>query len=215
MIRRPPRSTLFPYTTLFRSHVRRELLDAGAGLAGQHAADLGDAAVEAVDLGEDLDPVAGGQDQRLADVVAAHQLVQRLDLVVAGHGELLEQRDGRGPVADADGEQAHAIPPAGARPSSGAPGTAPRCLSRKARTCSSTERSTWRTSTPAGAVSVTGAKFRMLLTPPAVSRSQTDWATSAGVAMTPIVAAVAATTSSSSATGRTGWPPIRRDRKST
>src|SRR2546429_5166805 len=29
MIRRPPRSTLFPYTTLFRSHVR-----AGAGGAG-------------------------------------------------------------------------------------------------------------------------------------------------------------------------------------
>src|SRR5690242_21188385 len=25
MIRRPPRSTLFPYTTLFRSHQRREL----------------------------------------------------------------------------------------------------------------------------------------------------------------------------------------------
>src|SRR3712207_7796077 len=25
MIRRPPRSTLFPYTTLFRSHARREL----------------------------------------------------------------------------------------------------------------------------------------------------------------------------------------------
>src|SRR3712207_6951865 len=65
MIRRPPRSTLFPYTTLFRSaggdgeqvgdglvlvvdrDVGRELLDGGAGLAGQHAADLGDAAVEA------------------------------------------------------------------------------------------------------------------------------------------------------------------------
>src|SRR5688572_32761470 len=27
MIRRPPRSTLFPYTTLFRSSVRRELVD--------------------------------------------------------------------------------------------------------------------------------------------------------------------------------------------
>src|SRR3712207_8110030 len=27
MIRRPPRSTLFPYTTLFRSHVRELLLD--------------------------------------------------------------------------------------------------------------------------------------------------------------------------------------------
>src|SRR2546429_6133813 len=36
MIRRPPRSTLFPYTTLFRS----ELLEAGARqvLAGAHAA---------------------------------------------------------------------------------------------------------------------------------------------------------------------------------
>src|SRR2546429_4470978 len=29
MIRRPPRSTLFPYTTLFRSHVVRELEDLG------------------------------------------------------------------------------------------------------------------------------------------------------------------------------------------
>src|SRR2546430_3531296 len=30
MIRRPPRSTLFPYTTLFRSHGRILLLDRGA-----------------------------------------------------------------------------------------------------------------------------------------------------------------------------------------
>src|SRR2546430_4876217 len=29
MIRRPPRSTLFPYTTLFRSLLRRELLPLG------------------------------------------------------------------------------------------------------------------------------------------------------------------------------------------
>src|SRR5690242_21418794 len=29
MIRRPPRSTLFPYTTLFRSHVDRDLRRAG------------------------------------------------------------------------------------------------------------------------------------------------------------------------------------------
>src|SRR2546428_10605787 len=36
MIRRPPRSTLFPYTTLFRSHVRqsRQSDEAGAGDAG-------------------------------------------------------------------------------------------------------------------------------------------------------------------------------------
>src|SRR5690554_7688150 len=29
MIRRPPRSTLFPYTTLFRSYLVREIRDAG------------------------------------------------------------------------------------------------------------------------------------------------------------------------------------------
>src|SRR2546427_9158521 len=49
MIRRPPRSTLFPYTTLFRSHVVRVLganhgaafqVDAGAGHVG--AGDVGD-----------------------------------------------------------------------------------------------------------------------------------------------------------------------------
>ena len=53
-----------------------------------------------------------------------------------------------------------------------------------------------RTSTPAGAASVTGAKFRMLLTPAAASRSQTDCATSAGVVMTPMEAWVAATQAS-------------------
>src|SRR5690242_21057519 len=31
LIRRPPRSTLFPYTTLFRSHRRRWRVPAGAG----------------------------------------------------------------------------------------------------------------------------------------------------------------------------------------
>src|SRR3712207_8479839 len=35
MIRRPPRSTLFPYTTLFRSGVR-QLLDHGLGLRHRH-----------------------------------------------------------------------------------------------------------------------------------------------------------------------------------
>src|SRR3712207_8940555 len=35
MIRRPPRSTLFPYTTLFRSHddLQQAILEAGADLA--------------------------------------------------------------------------------------------------------------------------------------------------------------------------------------
>src|SRR3712207_8059202 len=35
MIRRPPRSTLFPYTTLFRSAARRALLRRHPGAAGQ------------------------------------------------------------------------------------------------------------------------------------------------------------------------------------
>src|SRR3712207_7555834 len=34
MIRRPPRSTLFPYTTLFRSRARRRLGPAVAGAGG-------------------------------------------------------------------------------------------------------------------------------------------------------------------------------------
>src|SRR5260221_8089464 len=37
MIRRPPRSTLFPYTTLFRSHVRRAAARAAAGGRPGHA----------------------------------------------------------------------------------------------------------------------------------------------------------------------------------
>src|SRR3712207_8282504 len=41
MIRRPPRSTLFPYTTLFRSRVREALLggDAGGRLRRRHHGD--------------------------------------------------------------------------------------------------------------------------------------------------------------------------------
>src|SRR3712207_7163868 len=33
MIRRPPRSTLFPYTTLFRSHLPKQVADAGVAQA--------------------------------------------------------------------------------------------------------------------------------------------------------------------------------------
>src|SRR5256885_8544643 len=42
MIRRPPRSTLFPYTTLFRSGVLRDgpLRDAGRFFFGERARDL-------------------------------------------------------------------------------------------------------------------------------------------------------------------------------
>src|SRR2546426_6043711 len=36
MIRRPPRSTLFPYTTLFRSHIACKRTAAGAGWQGHY-----------------------------------------------------------------------------------------------------------------------------------------------------------------------------------
>src|SRR3712207_8164185 len=47
MIRRPPRSTLFPYTTLFRSARRRRRLERGEDLPAAHRAELrrGDPAV--------------------------------------------------------------------------------------------------------------------------------------------------------------------------
>src|SRR3712207_7839499 len=49
MIRRPPRSTLFPYTTLFRSH--HELDDRHGGVVALARTDLGDARVAALALG--------------------------------------------------------------------------------------------------------------------------------------------------------------------
>src|SRR6266850_6438037 len=39
MIRRPPRSTLFPYTTLFRSHHVRQPANAGGWHVPEHARD--------------------------------------------------------------------------------------------------------------------------------------------------------------------------------
>ena len=72
-----------------------------------------------------------------------------------------------------------------------------RC-SWKARICSSMDMSTLRTSTWSGTDSTLGAKFRMLLTPAATSRSQTSWATCAGVAITPIATPRSPTTSSRS-----------------
>src|SRR3712207_9089825 len=70
MIRRPPRSTLFPYTTLFRSAVP-VVLDGGH--AERHRALLADLHLLAVEAGGAvLDPAgagerAGGDQQRLGE----------------------------------------------------------------------------------------------------------------------------------------------------
>src|SRR5438445_1819756 len=62
MIRRPPRSTLFPYTTLFRS----EVLQDGQGLGvGQAGAEQG----RALALGEA--PLAGAAGEQAAAAAAA------------------------------------------------------------------------------------------------------------------------------------------------
>src|SRR5258705_5788265 len=65
MIRRPPRSTLFPYTTLFRSGIVFRALDQrvaegldGDGLAGDVAA------------GESQDLIDAGEDDDMSDVQA-------------------------------------------------------------------------------------------------------------------------------------------------
>src|SRR5258708_8573176 len=81
MIRRPPRSTLFPYTTLFRSlHPRdvqerlRDLLGAGSGLQGQHAA-----APEEVRDGEDARSQARPErvegDRKSTRLNSSHQII--------------------------------------------------------------------------------------------------------------------------------------------
>src|SRR2546425_5245900 len=77
MIRRPPRSTLFPYTTLFRSlHVRIVEREAGAEHAVVHVVDLAAAEIRgAVPVDVDLDAL------RLDDVVVGLRLVLPAELV--------------------------------------------------------------------------------------------------------------------------------------
>src|SRR2546425_10032252 len=78
MIRRPPRSTLFPYTTLFRSvaRVRARLRDDGLAL-------LGDERLVLV-AAEDHVPVGGGGER----AVGAHVLVRdRADGLCAAAGQ--------------------------------------------------------------------------------------------------------------------------------
>src|SRR2546430_14201600 len=69
MIRRPPRSTLFPYTTLFRSH-RDERGDQAVRLGTFHPADQ-------VDPGGDVPPLL-----RAADLHRALSLAVQMEEVV-------------------------------------------------------------------------------------------------------------------------------------
>src|SRR5256885_8909025 len=59
MIRRPPRSTLFPYTTLFRSQVHGHAVHGDTGPSVLRPHPIGD-----VEAGDDLDP---GHERRSGD----------------------------------------------------------------------------------------------------------------------------------------------------
>src|SRR2546426_9265634 len=61
MIRRPPRSTLFPYTTLFRSVVAKPVIHVGP------VAHMEDQRVPARIHRRRLDGVAGARESRIAD----------------------------------------------------------------------------------------------------------------------------------------------------
>src|SRR3712207_8715452 len=74
MIRRPPRSTLFPYTTLFRSVVRAVAVELGlevAGGQGRAPAQLDEVDEVAGDLDHALD-LGHGQDRKSTRLNSSH-----------------------------------------------------------------------------------------------------------------------------------------------
>src|SRR6185437_11570868 len=180
-----------------------QLVRRNARVPGKQLAHPGDPAVEAAHLGVDLNPVAGGDHERLRDVRQQRDVVQQLAERVTADRGALEDRDRRALVAQANDEDAHcctAYASAAAWSAACPNRSALRRCAWKARICSSIDRSTLRTSTPSGTLSTSGAKFRMLVTPAVTRRSHIAWAAPAGTAITPIAMPCAATTASSSLT---------------
>ena len=89
--------------------VGQQRLDALVGRGQQALREVLDAAVEAVDGGVDLEPVAGRDHGRLGDVGVGQHVLDQLVGAVAVDREPLEQRDRRGAVGDADDEDRHAV----------------------------------------------------------------------------------------------------------
>src|SRR5258708_22116758 len=82
MIRRPPRSTLFPYTTLFRSvvvHAVAALAQEGADALGQRRAGRAAVAVADDEVGMDQARVqrgvAGCEDRKSTCLNSSHQII--------------------------------------------------------------------------------------------------------------------------------------------
>src|SRR3712207_7355892 len=74
MIRRPPRSTLFPYTTLFRSDEPGLVLDLDRGLAAAlgECAGGGDGLVARGDRSHDLDEAHHRRDRKSTRLNSSH-----------------------------------------------------------------------------------------------------------------------------------------------
>src|SRR2546426_7274723 len=87
MIRRPPRSTLFPYTTLFRSRVapsgdledrrkRDERLDHACRLGGGHEdVDVFHGLTHPAEGAGDLDPVGAAVDRKSTRLNSSHLVI--------------------------------------------------------------------------------------------------------------------------------------------
>src|SRR5258708_31391911 len=82
MIRRPPRSTLFPYTTLFRSVRRRSLHTRQEGRAGAHAPDphaisgrYAEGRAVSRHGGRDPDRPARARDRKSTRLNSSHQII--------------------------------------------------------------------------------------------------------------------------------------------
>src|SRR5258705_1768274 len=78
MIRRPPRSTLFPYTTLFRSHRHRRHLGDGELRAAQDEADLRAVAVRHHHSPAGLDHAGDRSEEHTSELQSLRHLVCRL-----------------------------------------------------------------------------------------------------------------------------------------
>src|SRR5256885_9865164 len=83
MIRRPPRSTLFPYTTLFRSLVLLDLAIGGLGLGPQSLGSLPDRPQEALRIALGVEHVqahfqrdaVGGVDRKSTRLNSSHLVI--------------------------------------------------------------------------------------------------------------------------------------------
>jgi hypothetical protein len=87
--------------------VRDQLGAVATGDVAEQPRHVLDAAVEPVDLGVDLDPVAGRHHDRLQDVLGLGHEVRELGGAVGVERHRLQDRDGRAAVRDPDAEDAH------------------------------------------------------------------------------------------------------------